>query len=345
MLSTVPSATLAGVDGLPVTVEAHVGKGLPAFMVVGMPDTSCREARDRVRAAFGSAEFDFPDTRITVNLAPTGLRKAGAATDLAIAVALLVASGSLKEEAVAGLGFIGELGLDGSIRRTDGAVPLVDAVDARTVVVPPDNAIEAQVIARQKVRTAGTLRELVLALRGDAPWPELPEVPPFTPEPLKRDLADVRGQPMARFALEVAAAGEHHLLFVGPPGSGKSMLASRLPGVLPELDEASSRRVTCIHSAAGVRLPPGGLVIRPPYRAPHHTSSKVSLIGGGTQSMRPGEASLAHRGVLFLDELGEFDTGTLDAFRQPLEDGVIRVSRAHRSISYPAEFLLVEVGS
>ncbi len=341
MLAIIPSATLSGVDGLPVTVEAHVGKGLPAFTVVGLPDASCREARDRIRAAFASSQFAFPDQRITVNLAPSGLRKAGAATDLAIAVALLVAAGDLAPEAVDGIGFLGELGLDGTIRRVDGAAPLLDAVDADPVVVPSGNAIEAQVIGRQQVRAAASFREVVGALRGDVEWPALPEVPPTDDEPAGPDLADVRGQPMARFALEIAAAGEHPLLLVGPPGSGKSMLASRIPSVLPSLDEAGARRVTCIHSAAGMRLPAAGLVVRPPFRAPHHSSSRVSLIGGGTQTMRPGEASLAHLGVLFLDELGEFDAGTLDAFRQPLEDGEIRVSRAHRSVVYPAEFLLV----
>ena len=341
MLALVPSATLAGVDGLAVSVEAHVGSGLPAFTVVGLPDTSCREARDRIRAAFASSGFAFPDRRITVNLAPTGQRKAGAATDLAIAVGLLVASEALAPEAIAGVGFIGELGLDGTIRSVEGSVPLLDAVDADPVVVPLGNTIEAQVVGRQGIRSASTLRELVDALAHITPWPDLPAVPPVGDEPSCPDLADVRGQPMARFGLEIAAAGAHPLLFVGPPGSGKSMLASRLPGILPPLDEQAARRVTCIHSAAGVRLPPTGLVVRPPYRAPHHTSSRVSLIGGGTQTMRPGEASLAHRGVLFLDELGEFDAGTLDAFRQPLEDGAIRVARAHGSITLPAEFLLV----
>lgn len=341
MLASIPSATLAGVDGHPVRVEAHVANGLPSFTIVGLPDATCREARDRIRAAFASSGLPFPDRRITVNLAPSGLRKVGTGTDLAIAVGLLVAADELDGEAVRGLGFVGELGLDGSVRRLDGAVPLVDAVAADTVVVPHDHAVEAQVVARQRVRVARTLGELVAVLKGEAPWPDLPSVPADVEDAAVPDLADVRGQPMARFALEVAAAGEHHLLLCGPPGSGKSMLASRLPGILPPLDDEVARRVTCIHSAAGVRLPPGGLVRRPPYRAPHHTSSRVALVGGGTQTMRPGEVSLAHGGVLFLDELGEFDAGTLDALRQPLEEGVIRVARAHRSTSYPAEVLLV----
>ncbi len=341
MLAIIASATVLGVEGCQVSVEVHVASGLPAFTIVGLPDTACREARDRVRAALGSSGVTWPSRRVTVNLAPSGVRKNGAGLDLAVAVGVLVAEGVIPAEAVAATGFVGELGLDGSVRRVPGMVPLVAALAGTSVVVPAGCAAEAKLIGRHHVREVGNLAELMAALKGESPWPE-PRADDVAllacDEP---DLADVRGHSMARLALEVAAAGGHHLLMVGPPGAGKTMLARRLPGLLPDLAPDAALEATTVHSAAGLSLPPTGLVLRPPLRAPHHGSSAVALVGGGTAYMRPGEISLASQGVLFLDELAEFPRSVLDALRQPLEEGVVRVCRARAAVAYPARFLLV----
>lgn len=341
MLATISSATILGVEGRPVTVEVHVASGLPAFTVVGLPDASCREARDRARAAISSSQLTWPTRKVTVNLAPSAERKIGTGLDLAIALALLAATEQLPRDALVGLGCIGELGLDGSIRPVTGAVSLVDALPDGVAVVPAACARQARLVGRHDVRPVERLGELVLALRGEGPWPDPVEPPPPPPEAPPPDLADVRGQPVARQALEVAAAGGHHLLLVGSPGAGKTMLARRLPGLLPPLTCEDALAVTRVRSAAGAEVPGGGLVSRPPFRAPHHSSTLVSLVGGGTAALRPGELSLATRGVLFLDEMGEFPPSVLDALRQPLEEGVVRVARARATVTLPARFLLV----
>ena len=294
MLAIVSSATLLGVDGRPVTVEVHVSSGLPAFTIVGLPDTACREARDRVRAAILSTERSWPTRKITVNLAPSGLRKVGSGLDLAIAIGLLLASDQLEGASVEGIGFLGELGLDGSLRPVPGMVSLAEALPGEVAVVPAAAADEARLVAKHQVRPVSRLRDVVLALLGDQPWPEPPPSTGPLPPPPEPDLADVRGQPVARLALEVAAAGQHHLLMVGPPGSGKTMLARRLPGLLPRLEQQHALEATRIHSAAGIPLRADTLIWRPPLRAPHHGASPVSIIGGGTAVMRPGEVSLAH---------------------------------------------------
>ena len=341
MLGLVPSATLLGVDGHVVTVEVHVSSGLPSFTVVGSPDAACREASGRVRAAMLSTGCRWPMQRVTVNLAPPSLRKIGAGLDLAIAVAVLVATEQVPQQAVDGRAFIGELGLDGTLRPVPGTLCLAEALGQRAMVVPPASAREAGLVSGRPIHPLSTLAEVVACLRGTAPWPEAPPVEVGAPAPSGPDLADVQGQPVGRFALEVAAAGGHHLLLAGPPGAGKTMLASRLPGLLPALTDAAALETTRIHSAAGLGLPPSGLIRYPPFRAPHHGASSVALVGGGSATMRPGEISAACNGVLFLDELPEFAAHVLDALRQPLEEGVVRVARAAATVAFPARFLLV----
>ena len=340
MRATVPSATLLGVDGWPITVEVHISNGLPGFTIVGLPDASCREARDRVRAALMSSELPWQSRRVTVNLAPSGMRKSGAGLDVPIAVALLVAADILRPRQVEGMAFIGELGLDGSLRAVPGVLSMVDACRQPAVVVPPACYREARAVGRHQVRTAPTLRQLVATLRGLTPWAEPPAAEPQEND-FEPDLADVRGQALGRMAVEVAAAGGHHLLLVGPPGAGKSMLARRLPGLLPALTPSEALETTRIHSAAGLALPCQGMLRRPPFRAPHHGASAVSLVGGGSSTMRPGEISCACHGVLFLDELAEFPAAVLDTLRQPLEEGAVRVCRSRASVTFPARFLLV----
>jgi magnesium chelatase family protein len=341
VLATVNAATLVGVEGHPVLVEAHVASGLPAFAIVGLPDAACREARDRVRAAVQSSALSWPQTRITVNLAPSSVPKVGTALDLAVAVGVLVATDLVPAEVADRWAYLGELGLDGSLRPVRGIVPLVAALRERVggVVVPAGSFHQATLVPGLEIRAADSLATVVRALRGHGEWAEpSPPTGPGVDRP--PELADVRGQEVGRKVVEIAAAGGHHLLLSGPPGAGKTLLATRLPGLLPDLDDESALEVTAIHSAAGEPVA-GRLLRRPPFRAPHHTASMVSLVGGGAPSMRPGEITLAHRGVLFADELGEFPPSALDALRQPIEEGRIRVSRARGSVSFPARFQLV----
>jgi len=343
MYASISSATVLGAEGHRINVEVQVSKGLPGFRMVGRPDESTREARDRARAAVMSCGLEWPATSITVNLAPSSHRKTGSGLDLAIAIGVLVAAEIVPREAVDGLAFLGELGLDGSLRPVAGIVPMVGVLGELDVVVPIECAVEARVAALGRVRLISHLRELVGVLLGVEPWPDHDRDPatPVGPEPPGPDLADVHGQPLARQSLEIAAAGAHHTLFIGPPGSGKTMLASRLPGLLPRLDRTRALEATMVHSAAGAVLPAGGLIQHPPFRAPHHTSSLVALVGGGSHTLRPGEISMAHCGVLFMDELAEFSPSVLDGLRQPLEQRIVTVDRAHLHVVLPADFLLV----
>jgi magnesium chelatase family protein len=341
MHASVATATLNGAVGTSVSVEVHISNGLPGFTIVGLPDASVREARDRVRAALLSSGFSWPLRRAVVNLAPSGIRKGGAGLDLPIAVGLLVATGALPPDCTEGLAFCGELGLNGSLRHVPGMIALADASTAPELVVPLCDVGEAALVREHGVHGAATLAELVSVLRRQAPWPGVPKVETGEAAAVGPDLADVRGQVVGRRALEVAAAGRHHLLLIGPPGSGKTMLAERLPGLLPPLTKQEAMAVSRMYSSAGMSLPPGALLERPPFRAPHHQATIISLVGGGNAAPRPGEASLATHGVLFLDELGEFPVAALESLRQPLEEGVIRVTRAAASVEFPASFLLV----
>jgi len=341
MLATARTFSLLGVEAIRVDAEVDIHRGLPSFSLVGLPDTAVRESRERVRAAIVNSGFEFPQQRITVNLAPADLRKAGPGFDLAIAAAVLAASAQVKPEALDKWSLAGELALDGGVRAVQGALAMAERASAdglAGIAVPAANALEAALIDGLVVAPIRSLADLDRLLRdGELPEPEA--TPPAAQPRLLPDLADLRGQPSLRRALEVAAAGAHSLLITGPPGAGKSLAARRLPSILPEPCSAEAIEITRIAGAAGNGHRGHGLAPRP-FRSPHHSISPAGLVGGGNPP-RPGEITLAHGGVLFLDEVPEFSRASLEALRQPLEDGSVTITRARHSITFPTAFQLV----
>ncbi len=344
MLARIQSYGLNGIEGFPVQVEVDIANGLPAFEMVGLPDAVVRESKERVRAAVKNSGFQYPASRITVNLAPAEQRKEGSVYDLPVAVGMLAAAGQIPPDSGSGLLFLGELALNGEVRPISGVLPMAIAARAegfRRIMLPAGNAAEAAYLDGVTLLPVSSLREAAEFLRGEREIEAFPHRK-WNPSELRyaADFSDIRGQQGAKRAAEVAVAGGHNMLMVGTPGSGKTMLARSIPSILPELTLEEALAVTKIHSVAGITRESGNIVMERPFRAPHHNASSAALIGGGSKAL-PGEISLSHYGVLFLDELPEFKRDVLESLRQPLEDGVVTITRASAKAVYPAEFMLV----
>ena len=342
MICSVHTMTINGIRGNHITVECYITNGLPAFDIVGLPDTAVKEARERVRAAAKTSGMRFPTGRITVNLAPANIKKTGTHFDLPILLGILSASGAVRRPHPK-CAFLGELSLDGQIRPVNGVLPMAIAAKKagfETIYVPVENAAEATLARGPAIIPVRSVRQLIDSLNDGIPIEEEPIWVPDRSEQHVLDFKDVVGQEQAKRALEIAAAGGHNILLIGPPGSGKSMLSKRIPSILPDMTWEESLQVTQIYSVLGMLSPKSPLILNRPFRSPHHTISNAGLAGGGVNP-KPGEISMAHKGVLFLDELPEFHKDTLDLMRQPLEDSKVTISRVSGSVTYPAEFMLV----